>query len=270
MPDGVKTATAGAEPVKEEITAHPGSEPGKDANSDPSTEKVPFDKDPRWKSARLAEKKLTELMKVNDVEDPDELVELVSKGKAIKGKVEDVNSLDDILSKAKKLEKYEAYWKEQEELKRRQNEDPDETIKRLERELKQRDQFFNTEKARKEEAEKAGKAVKFYESNVSDLLEDEVIPKERKAVMAEFLGIGNQANDIDITDRKAIKRIYQDAVKKFEAYEQAVIQNYLAGKSKVPVVSKTEETVVDKDKPIKNLKEAREIFRDRMSKMSGG
>lgn len=269
MPEEIKTAIAGAEPAKDDKTAVTGAEPVKDAKPDSSTEQVPFDKDPRWKAARLAEKKLNELMKANEVEDPDDLIDLIQSGRKVYGKKVDLDKIEEYADRARKLEEYEAYWAQQEELKKRQQEDPDSTVQRLEKELKDRRAKEAWEKRQKAEAEEAAKAVKGYENAVKDLLEDESIPKERKSLMAEFLGIGNQANEIDITDKRAVRKVYQDAVKKFETFEQAVIQNYLAGKSKVPVMTKTDEAVVDKETPIKTLKDARKVFAERMAKLSG-
>ena len=79
MEQDTNTAKAGAEPANTGVTATAGAEPAKDAKTDSSTEEkpAPFDKDPRWKSARTAEKKLNDLLKANGIEDPDDLVDLI-------------------------------------------------------------------------------------------------------------------------------------------------------------------------------------------------
>jgi len=263
------TAKTGAEPVKkEEPTVIPGAEPGKDAKvSEPSTEKVPWHEDKRWKEWKSTEKKVESLLKKNELEDLDDLIELVESGKKVKGKLQDVDNIEQLIADSLELAKYKRYWAQQEEMKRRDTESSEDTIKRLEHELRKRDSIKQSEAEQKEQAKIAERSVRHYEASVNELLdEDESIPKERKAVMAEFLGVGNAANDIDITDRKAIRKVFKDVAKKFEAYEQAVIKAYIDGKGKVPPITPTEPAAKE-EKKIATLKDARSIFKERMTSL---
>lgn len=249
----------------------PGAEPGTDAKpASSSDENVPFDKDPRWKSARLAEKKLQDLLKANDLDDPDDLADLVSSGKLVKGKLSDLNVLDDLIEKAGKLEKYEAYWKSQEEANRKLSETPEETIQRLEAQLKKRDAEAAKKNAEKAHIENLQAAVTGYESEVKSLIGEVDLPKEQKAFMAEFFGVGNQCNEIDITDKKAVRKLIAEGIKKKEAYDQSVIKAYIESKQGIPKMQSAAASSVDEKKPKIMLKDARKIFKEAMQKASGG
>jgi hypothetical protein len=271
MPDENNTVkVAGAEPDKTKTVEVAVAETaGKDAKADSSTESVPWDKDPRWKSARTAEKKLKDLLKANDLEDADDLVDLVQKGKAVKGKLADLNQLDEIIEKAAKLDKYESYWREQEEQKRRNVETPDDTIKRLENQLKGRELAEGRKREQARQVENTKRAITAYESEVGNLVHELEIPKEQHSFMLELFGVNNPCNDIDITDRKAIKRLVSEGVKKKEAYDQAVIKAYLDTKRETPRVAATAGSGADEKKPKMMLKDARKVFLERMQNIGG-
>ena len=107
---------SGSQPeVNEEVKDEkPESSPEKDVKTDSSPDQ-PWHKDPRFKNDLGLLKAVKSLIEKNDLESVDELIELAESGKKVKGKDIDLDRLDEIAAKAKKLEKYEAYWKEQEE-----------------------------------------------------------------------------------------------------------------------------------------------------------
>ena len=265
MADENNTAKAGAEPVNKEDAAK-GQVPDsptdkKDATADSSTEeKLPFDQHPKWKAARQAEKKLQELLKANDVDDPDELLELAKSGKTVKGKLSDLNQIDDIIEKAKRLDSYEVVWKQQEEERRRGAETPEQTIARLEKALKNKTaEQLHKESTQKAQAE-AQQALKSYDREVQSLVKEMDIPKEQQSFVNEFFGVGNPFNEIDITDKKAIKRLVADGIKKKEAYDQAIIQAYINGKNGTPKVGSTAPAAPSGEKPKVYLKDARKTL----------
>ncbi len=273
------TVQTGAEPEnKTEVKVEDKTEstPVKDVKSDSSTENVPWNKDPRFqefnkqrKELNAANEKLQKLLKANELDDPDDLEELVAKGKAVKGKLADLNQLDEIIAKANKLNQYEAYWAEQEEKKRRQTEDPDSTIARLENALRSKSVKEQQREYERYQAEQAKAAIQGYDSEVKNLIKEMEMPKDQQDFILEFMGVGNPANDIDITDKKAIKRLAADAVKKKEAYDQAVIKAYLASKGAVPKVGSSTTGVPDPNKPKVYLKDARKTFLEMMSRAGG-
>jgi hypothetical protein len=278
MPEEIKTEAAGAVPADKGAKAEVPTGENKDAKADSSPEVVndkdgkplPWDKQPKWVAARAAERKLEALLKANDLTDPDDLLDLVQRGKVVKGKLADLNQLDSLIGKAEKLDKYEAYWQEQEERNRRNTEDPNETIKRLEAKEKARDAAENRKRAEVEHTENTKKAISGYESEVDSLIREIDLPKEQRGFFLEFFGVGNPCNDINITDRKAIKKLVADGVKKKEAYDQAVIKAYLESKRGIPKINSAAGASANEPKKIMTLKDRRNMFLERMQSASGG
>lgn len=283
--------------MADEKTAIPGSEPGKEgqkpdsptgdnkdvknleANADSSPEVVldaagkplPWNEQPKWKAARQAEKTLQTLLKANDLENVDDLIELLESGKVVKGKLSDLNQLDELTAKAAKLDQYEEYWKQQEEHQRRDGETPEETIKRLDRELKAKNNAEARKKAEQAEQVEAKKALENFDREVKTLADGLDIPKEHQGLFLELCGVGNQANDIDITDRRAIKRMVADSHKKYEALKQVIIADYLKGKEAIPKVGAGSGAAPAENKPKIMLKDARKGLHDWAARaFSGG
>jgi hypothetical protein len=283
MVDEVKnTAAAGAEPANKgqgsDSPTDKGREVKAEASADSSTEEVVKDKDgkplpwneqPKWKAARQAEKKLTELLKANELEDPDDLVELIQKGKTVKGKLADLNQLDAILEKAATLDKYQAYWASEEEKKKRATEDPEETIKRLEGKLNEKTTKERQREADLQAREEAKQAIQGYDREVKDLITEMEIPKDQSSFVMKLCGVGNPFNDIDITDRKAIKRVVSELDKERKAYDQQVIKEYLKGKDNVVKISSSG-SGAEQGKPKQKMDSAKFALNEYMEKMFRG
>lgn len=232
----------------------------------------PWHKDKRFKADLGLLKSAKAIMEANGIDDVSDLIELVEKGRKIKGKSVDLDRLDEIQEKAARLEKYEAYWEQQKKNQLRE-EDPDNYTKKLEEEIKElkgRDKI----KAEKEAAAKeAQESVRFYERTVSELLEDaEDFPKEQHKFISLVMGVSNPTNDIDITDRKAIKKTYNSILKEVKAFADAMKQagaaEYRKGKLEIPkVASSTPAAPVTEVKH--NLKTARTALREVFMGKSG-
>ena len=278
MPEEEKTVVAGAEPADKGATVGLPTDEKKDAKADSSPDVVvdkdgkplPWSEQPKWKSARAAEKKLNDLLKANDLDDPDDLLDLVQRGKTVKGKLADLNQLDTLIEKSNKLDKYEAYWRDQEEKKRRETEDPDQTIARLEHALRNKSVAEQNREAQRQQSENAKQAIQSYEREVSGLVKDLEVPKDQQSFVLEFFGVGNPANDVDITDRKAIKKLISDGIKKKESYDQAVIAAYLKGKEGIPKIGSAAGATATETKPKIYLKDARKIFLETMQRGASG
>lgn len=277
MPDEVKnTEQAGAEPANKgkepESPTGKEAEASKEEKSDSSPEeKLPFDQHPKWKEARTAAKKLSDLLKANDLEDPDDLVELVQKGKAVKGKLQDLNQLDKLIERDRLLSQYEEYWSVEKEKKRREEETPEDTIARLEGKLKEKEKHERQKESEKAQAEEARRAIQSYDREVKELVSELELPKEQAEFFNQFLGVGNPFNDIDITDKKAVKKLVADAVKKKEAYDQAIIAAYLKGKKDIPHVSSTSDGAPEKKPEKITMRNAKSIFTESlMKRLQGG
>ena len=245
------------------------SSPEKDVKPESSTEQ-PWHKDPRFKQELGLLKVAKSLMEKNGLESVDDLVELAESGKKVKGKEADLDMLDEIKSKAAKLDKYEAYWREQEEKKLRDTEYPDQTIARLEKQLKAKEAADKHKEESQRQQEAAKQALKNYDREVQSLVREMELPKEQQAFAIEFMGVNNPFNEIDITDRKAISRMVADQTKKFEALKQSIIKEYIGGKENVPKTGSTASAAPMGDKPKIMLKDARKALHEAMNRVTGG
>ena len=248
----------GSDPPPDKETDTPSE---KDENSDPSSENLPWDKDPRWKEWREKEKSIDKFMETNGFESVEEMLQHVADGKDLKGKLSG-RDLTELIKKAETLESYEEYWAKQEEDKKRQEELPDETIRRLEKEKEAEKKRADAIENKHKEAEAAKKAVRAYEKEVNTLLKEKLDASESKFIK-EFFGIGNPLNDIDITDTKAVTKMVDEGLKKKEAYDQAVIKRYLDGKMEVPKIP-SGQPPTDPPVEIKTMKGARKALKERL------
>jgi ribosomal protein L7Ae-like RNA K-turn-binding protein len=220
---------------------------------------LPFDKDPKWKAARQAERTLQGLMTELEVEDVDELKELLLSGKQVSGKV-DLAKLDAIIAKAETLEKYEAYWASQEEMARRAEEDPEVTADRLTREnaeLKRQSQLKEAAEVNKRSLEDYDRTVK---TGVKELLPD--LSKDQMEFVLLALGVDNPALDIDLKDKMAVAKAVKSTVKRFDALRQSIIKNALEGKGLIPDIPRggSGEGPISNTGEPKTLKESRRMF----------
>jgi len=248
-----------------------------DAKADSSTENQPWHKDERLKgflqekkTLEAANAKLQKLLKDNGLDDPDDLEDLVKSGKVIKGKIKDLNSIDDLITKSAKLDSYEAYWAEQKKRAQKETEDPSERAERLEREL----DFERSQKRQEQEVKKHQEDIKRslqnYESEVRTLINEVDIAKEHAPFILELFGVNNPSNDVDITDKKAIKKLVTDGIKRVEAFKQSVIAEYLTEKKGVVKTGSSSESVTG-DKPIRiGLKDAHKIAKEQITNLFRG
>lgn len=256
---GDKTAQAGAVPAGQE-GAKEGATPG-------AEEKLPFDQHPKWKAARQAEQKLQEIMEANDCESVEDLVTLVASGKVLVGRQLNEEQLDKLMKSAETLERYEAYWKEQEEKDRRSKEDPADTIARLEREKKALQDGQRTKEQQAEHKKQLEEQWANYDRQVLTFIEsDPEIPEEYRGIVAYAAGVKNEASSIDFTDKKAIKTAVQKIWKRIKDYEDLVIKRYIDGKTKIPKVPSAAGGSPEQKTPVKNLREARKIMLEQLSR----
>ena len=265
------TEIVGAEPTnKEEVkdVKAESSPENKDVKTDSSTEQ-PWHKDPRFKNELGLLKAAKSLMEKNGLESVDDLVELAESGKKIKGKQVDLDRIEEIQKKAEKLDKYEAYWKDQEERKKRETEYPEQTIARLEEQLKKKEAADKHKEESLKQQEAAKQALKNYDREIQSIVKEMEMPKEQQAFAMEFMGVNNPFNEIDITDRKAINRMVAEQKKKLDAFKQSVIQDYIKGKETIPKVGSTTAAPMGEKSKV-YLKDARKALHEAMNRVTGG
>ena len=275
MPEEKIAANADSATVKKEEDGKP---PVKaDEKADPSTADMPWHKDARFqdflkekKQLTAANEKLQKLLKANDLDDPDDLEELVASGKVVKGKLADLNQIDELIAKAQKLDSYEAYWTAEKDRKEREESDPVTRAERAESKLAETEHRRRVEEGAKRQREETKAAIGNYEKEVTSLIKELGLQKEQEPFILEMFGVGNPSNDVDIYDKKAIKRLVADGQKKVEAFKQSVIAEYLKEKKGIVLTGQGAESVGDK-KPAKiMLKDARKIFLETMQRGASG
>lgn len=77
------------------------------------------------------------------------------------------------------------------------------------------------------------------------------------------MGVDNPINEVDITDKAAVRRLTKAGTKEINAFAQVIIKDYLDGKIKIPKVTPIVPDGGDdaaKAKEPKNLKEAKAIM----------
>ena len=263
---------ADSAPVKKEEDGKP---PVKaDEKADPSTADMPWHKDARFqdflkekKQLTAANEKLQKLLKANDLDDPDDLEELVASGKVVKGKLADLNQIDELIAKAQKLDSYEAYWMAEKDRKEREESDPVTRAERAESKLAETEHRRRVEEGAKRQREETKAAIGNYEKEVTSLIKELGLQKEQEPFILEMFGVGNPSNDVDIYDKKAIKRLVADGQKKVEAFKQSVIAEYLKEKKGIVLTGQGAESVGG-EKPARiNLKEAHKMAKEQISNL---
>ncbi len=258
---GKDTAKAGAEPAKDKEGASVAQPPGGDKD-------LPFDKHPKWQSARKAEKQFNELLEANDCDSVEDLLEVIEAGNLVRVRGISKDKLDEIVKKATTLDQYETYWKQQEELNKRGQEDPQDTIRRLEHELNARNMTVKEREAREKADVEAKQTADAYDNEVTKLIgAAETLPENEREFVIKFFGVDNPANEIDIRNRKEIKRVVSEGLKWLEDYKQTVIQNYLAGKSGIPKIPSSQIPGSETPPKIKNLEDARNRLAEQARKV---
>ena len=256
--------TAKVEPDSTKVKDEPGAKPQLAEGDKPT----PFDQDPRWKSAREAEKNLQSLQTALGVESVEELLELADLGSKLREEGIDDKKIKGALEAQKEYDRVKAYWAEQEEKQRQQTETPDERERRLdekERRIRDKEQ---EDKRRREHLEEGEKVAKSYDSEVTRLVSaDASIPENERNFYAYFLGVNNPSSNINISSKEAIKGAYAEAVKVLKEFKDTILENAAKGKGAIPRVPGS---AIPGDLPppkIKNLDEARKTMTERLGNL---
>lgn len=241
---------------------------GADKGADPNAPELgddgkplPYDKDPKWKAARAAEKTLQSMMKANDVETPEELAELLTSGKAIAGKL-DPKDLDTIIEKANTLTKFEKVWAAQEEARKREGESAEETAERLTKEK----EALVRQMEQRDSIEGDQKVLKAYNDTVHSGINVAFpdLPDYQKEYISKFLGVDNPAVVVELHDKAAVNKVVRDGIKEFDRFKQRIIKDYLDGKEKVLTVPRTGGGAdTGSQQPRTTLKTARQALQER-------
>ena len=209
-----------------------------------------------------AQKSLDGLLEKHGFESVDDVIDALESKSTISKKLGD-RDLDAIIKAAETLEGYEAIWAA-DEIKRQNADDTDEgRISRLEKEL----QSFRDEKKSEKDKERAAKeskdAIDAYEEIATSISKENDIPEGQIPFFKEFMGINNPILDVDLDDKIAVRKMVKDQTKKYNSFVNGIIKSYTEGKIKLVDIKPADPVVPDKPQA-KNLKEARNMAKDRI------
>ena len=211
--------------------------------------------------------------------DLDDLKDSLAEDKSLKDLIggRDAKAIEAEFKKAETLDKYNEYWANEKEAKKREGEDESDTVQRLEKEAAElrRDlrgkEKAETDRQTKDDQKAADKkALSKFGKAVNDILDAGDIPDNVKPYMKKYLGVNNPFNEIDLNSKRQTKAMVKEGVEAFSKLEQAIIKNYKAGKTVIPKVKETDTDVpVTKNKKIKNTKDARKVMAEAVNKLLG-
>jgi hypothetical protein len=259
MPEEIKDMTQ----VKVETDNKEGSDlspEAKKADGSSAPDKpLPFSDHPKWKAARAVEAKVEGILEEHGYDNLDDMLADLNSSRELKQAV----GKDDIkeLKEAKEWrQKVEAYWAEQKHAKLREN-DPEGYATQLEKEKRERDAKESERRA----IEENERAVKDYTSEVQGSISKLEIPDSHKEFIAYSLGVNNPFTEVDIQDKIAVRKAVKDGITKYNKLRDSIIEEYRTGKIKVPPITPSgETTVVTEERKPKTIKEATEMYRERL------
>lgn len=199
-----------------------------------------------------------------DIDSPEQLSEFLKSLSGLKDQLGDVD-LEELQENSALLKKYQRHWAKEEEDKKEDGETPEETIARLKKENSRVEAERNKDREAQERSFEAGRVLKTFTSTVKSSVEaNKDVPVEYQGFLKEFLGVGNEINEVDIYDKAGVKRIAKAGAKKLQEFEQLVIKRYLKGKTETPKISPSAETSSKKPVQFKSEKQAKAAAVDRL------
>jgi len=211
---------------------------------DPSASKekpAPYDNDPKWKAARAAKARAEEIMKNHGLDDFDDIEDALEEIGELRKDL-DGKDLKQLVKDQEKLKKLLVKMEKDEQAVNEDDETLDETVERLKRENRDLKGARSKAEAKQKEHDDSVREIKAFNSEVSRVLENEEVPKEHRDVLKVFLGVDNPSDEVNTGNKREIRRMAKEGVKKFndflETVQQKAIDDYAAGKGKVTPISK--------------------------------
>lgn len=201
-----------------------------------------YQDDPEYKAALEVKATLDQVLKDYGLEDLQDLMDELKAGTDIHEIIGDLD-LKELIKSHKTLQYYNEEWAKQEAAKQKENETPEETIKRLERE---KQELINKEGQSKEEAkriEEHKKLVKEFDDTIDLILEAQPdIDDDSKSLVRQLMGINNDNLNITVTDKKAATKATQKLITMLKERDARIAQKavdaYAAGKSEIVIKDK--------------------------------
>jgi hypothetical protein len=178
---------------------------------------------------------IASILEKHGLESPEQLGEFIDGLAGIKGQLGE-SDLAEIMESHKTLQAYRKEWAKQERLKQKENESPEDTIARLERELEEKEALSAKGEQQRKQAEAAKRHITEFNATIASGIEaDTSIPEEYRSFLAAVMGVKNPVNDVDIRDKAAVRKVLKTfGTKLVKDFEQAVIKRYRQGKGDLP------------------------------------
>lgn len=247
-PPGTGTPTPGQSPESPTGSAASGEGSAASENQEPATPTdketpLPFDQDPKWLSARAAEKQLTTILEQYGFENADDLEEALESGVSLKELLGDRDA-ESLIESADTLSRYEDYWSKQEREKTLENETEVDTITRQERENQElRDKLQRVDDTNREHVESKA-TLKDFNSAVSQVVKSSNLSDSESEMAQLLLGVDNPMNIIDIGNKSEVGNAATAILKKFSNFitdlKQTTVDEHVAGKSDITPISPTD------------------------------
>lgn len=242
------TAPTGQSPESPTGPAASGGEPATPADKNApvtqtETTPLPFDQDPKWLSARAAEKQLTTILEQYGFDTAEDLEEALESGVSLQELLGDRDA-ESLIESADTLSRYEEHWSKQEREKTLENETEVDTITRQERENQElRDKLKRVDDTNRETAE-SKTLLKDFNSTITEVVKNSSLPGPESEMAQLLLGVDNPMNIIDIGNKSEVGNTATTVLKKFSNFitdlKQTTIDEYVAGKSNITPISPTD------------------------------
>jgi hypothetical protein len=232
----------------------PTGEKGKGAGNEDVTEKDfieiegkkyyrSFDSHPEWQELKTARDSFNDLLGKNGYKDADELMADLQTGVNLQNIVGDRNA-EELVEAANKWAQAEEYWAEQEARQQHQGESAEDRAVRLERENAELKKTRQAEKERLVAQKESEAALQKFGNEVNSAIDEAKLGSDEANIAKLFLGVDNPMDNVDVSDKRAMRVAINKGMKQFtgfvQAIKQAAIDEYATGQSKITPIAKGE------------------------------
>jgi hypothetical protein len=199
------------------------------------------------------------LMAQYNIESPDQLRDFIGEVAGIKDALGD-EDIEELIANKQTMIRWQMQWDAAEEAKKRQDETPEETIKRLDGQLQKERDAKKIADEREKQRKENDRMLANFESFVGKEVDALKVGDYLKPHLKKYLGVGNPIHDTELSDKVMIRKLVKDAGKVFEDLEQAILKNAKVKVDDVPTMTDTDAAPAApdaEDNAPKNLAEAR-------------
>lgn len=204
-----------------------------------------LDQDPGVQTAKAAEQRFNDILEKHGFDSADELVEALEAGQSLREILGDRDA-EQMKSDADEMQRTRAYWAQKKAEKRKSEETPEETIDRYEKRIKELEDFIKADSDDRAAREESARALNEYDAVLTNLASSDSELANDQELALLMLGIKNPAVEVMPEDRKAVKQAGIQTLTRLKQLlakrDQAVIDAYVAGKSKITPIKETSAT----------------------------